>query len=576
MLRRWIVCAALAAMLNASGAIVAGDYIGKKIESFSLSNAYGKSVALSEFEDKKIVVVAFLGVECPLAKLYGRRLRDMQNQLADQGVQFIGINSNKQDSLTELLAYQNRYEIPFPMLKDVGNRVADAFNAKRTPEAFVLDSERVVRYHGRIDDQYGVGYSREHAEKSELLMAVERLLEGKDVEVAETDVVGCHIGRIKHVDAVGDITYTRHIAPILNSRCVSCHREGEIAPFTLTRYDDLLGWEETILEVLDENRMPPWSANPTHGKFSNDPRLSDDEKALITTWVENGMPEGDPADLPDPPSFTPGWQIGTPDQIIKMNDKPFQVPAEGIVDYQRFVVDPGWDEDKYIVEAEARPQNRAVVHHILAYIIPPGERRIDLKKVLVGYAPGGLPVRLEDGVALKIPARSKLLFEMHYTPNGETQSDLSYVGVRFTDQSKVKKLIQGRIAANHKFQIPPRDPHFPVLAQYKAKQDERLLSMTPHMHLRGKAFRYEAHYPDGETEILLDVPAYDFNWQLKYVLEEPKLLRRGTVIKCTAWYDNSEQNLSNPNPERTVGWGDQSRDEMMIGFMDTVPVKGTL
>ncbi|WP_231742812.1 redoxin domain-containing protein [Stieleria varia] len=545
--------------------------IGKRIESFALDNCYGKPVAMSDFDDRELIAVVFLGTECPLAKLYGRRLAQLQTKYAEQGVTIIGINSNKHDSMTELLAYQNRFDIPFPMLKDVGNRVADVFGASRTPEVFLLDRQRVIRYHGRIDDQYGVGYSREAPMRNDLAIAIDELLAGKDISSARTDVVGCHIGRVKPIEPSGEITFTKHIAPILNARCVSCHREGEIAPFTLTSYKDVMGWEDTIIEVIDENRMPPWFANPEHGRFANDARLSERERELIVTWIDNGMPEGDAADLPEPPQFVAGWKIPEPDQVIQMRKEPFTVPAQGVVDYQRFVVDPGWDEDKYIVATEARPQNVAVVHHILAFVIPPGKKDVDLEQVLAGYAPGSLPVVCPDGVAVHVKAGSKLLFELHYTPNGTEQTDLSYVGVCFTEKEKVQKPLIGRIAVNTKFQIPAHDDDYEVRAKYKVQEDEALLSMTPHMHLRGKAFRYEARFPNGEREVLLDIPRYDFNWQLKYVLAEPKKLPRGTVVECTAWYDNSGSNLSNPDPGREVGWGDQSWDEMMIGFMETVP-----
>ena len=253
-----------------------------------------------------------------------------------------------------------------------------------------------------------------------------------------------------------------------------------------------------------------------------------------------------------------------------MSDESFDVPAQGVIDYQRMVVDPGWTEDKYIVAAEARPENRSVVHHILVFVIPPGADRQDLRSVVVGYAPGALPMRADEGTALKVPAGSKLLFEMHYTPNGRQQTDRSYIGVRFTDKAKVNKLLRGQVAIETKFAIPPGASDYQVVAGWKADQDELLLNMTPHMHLRGKSFRYEAVYPSGEKEILLDVPDYDFNWQLKYVLAQPKLLPKGTRIICTAVYDNSDANLANPDPTRKVRWGDQSWDEMMIGFFDTV------
>lgn len=301
-------------------------------------------------------------------------------------------------------------------------------------------------------------------------------------------------------------------------------------------------------------------------------RLSSQEVDLIKAWISGGMPEGDAADLPEPPQFVDGWKIAQPDQVIYMDDQAFEVPAQGVVDYKRFLVDPGWTEDKYIDAAEARPDNREVVHHILAFIIPPGAKRMQLDAVLVGYAPGSLPVKLEDGLAIHVPAGSKLLFEMHYTPNGAEQTDRSYIGVHFTSKDKVSKLLQGRVAIENDFLIPAGANAHEVTASYRTRRDEMLMSMTPHMHLRGKAFRYEAQYPDGRKEVLLDVPKYDFNWQLKYILAEPKRLPKGTQVMCTAVYDNSEDNLANPDPSRPVRWGDQSWEEMMIGFFDTVAV----
>ena len=542
--------------------------------SFTLRSHEGREWSDADFKDKDLVVVAFLGTECPLVKLYGPKLQEVSERFGDK-VAVIGVNSNTQDSVTEMSAYAERHGVRFPMLKDVGNTLADQFEAKRTPEVFLLDADRKVRYHGRIDDQYSVGVIREKAERHDLREAIEELLAGKEVSVPQTEVVGCHIGRVKKVEPTGDVTYTKHIAPIFNARCVSCHREGELAPFTLTSYDDVIGWEDTICEVIEDNRMPPWFANPEHGKFQNDCRLSEKEKELVFNWVDNGMPEGDPADLPEPPKFAEGWKIEKPDEIFHMRDEPFRVKSQGTIDYKHFVVDPGWTEDKYISAAEARPDNKSVVHHILVYIIPPGEQyRGGLEQVLVGYAPGSMPVDLPEGVALKVEAGSKFLFQMHYTPNGYVEKDRSYAGVKFADKSDVKKLIRGRVAITDRFRIPPREDNYVVKAPaYRVDRDELLVSMTPHMHLRGKSFRYVAKYPGGNEEVLLDVPKYDFNWQLKYILDEPKLLPRGTKIFCTAAYDNSEDNPVNPDPSETVKWGDQSWEEMMIGFFDTLPTE---
>jgi len=540
---------------------------------FKLRSYEGREWTNADFSDKSLVVVAFLGTECPLVKLYGPKLQQLSEEFG-KDVAFIGVNSNTQDSVTEMSAYAERHGVRFPMLKDVGNKLADRFKAERTPEVFLLDAKRNVRYHGRIDDQYGVGIIRDKAERNDLRTAIEELLSGKDVSVPETEVVGCHIGRVKVTEPTGELTYAKDIAPIFNRRCVECHRDGELAPFTLTSYDDIIGWEDTICEVIEDNRMPPWFANPEHGKFKNDCRLSEAEKETVFQWVDNGMPEGDPADLPEPPKFDQGWRIPKPDQVFYMRDKPFKVKAQGTIDYKHFYVDPGWTEDKYISAAEARPDNKSVVHHILVYVIPPGDqRRQGLGDVLVGYAPGSTPVLLEEGVAMKVPAGSQLEFEMHYTPNGYEEEDRSYAGVKFIDKKDVKTLIQGRVAINGEIEIPPHKDNWIENSEYAVRRPELLVSMTPHMHLRGKSFKYVAHYPDGQKEVLLDVPNYDFNWQLKYILEEPKLLPKGTVIKCTAAFDNSENNPVNPAPDEWVRWGKQSWEEMLIGFFNTLPVK---
>lgn len=557
------------------------SHIGKKITPFTLDNCYGRPVSLGQLANKRAIVVAFLGTECPLAKLYGPRLEKLQQTFGRDDVAVIGVNSNKQDSLTEVLAYSHRHKISFQILKDLGNKVADTFAAERTPEVFLLDSNFTVRYHGRIDDQYYVGGSRARPETSELSDAIKQLLAGEDITIPETPVEGCHIGRVKKTPATGSITFTKHIAPIFNNHCMRCHREGEIAPFNLTQYEDVIGWEATIMEVIDEERMPPWFANPKHGEFANDPRLSPTQKDLIFTWIENGMPKGESIDLPPPPVFTEGWQIPEPDQIITMPEA-FPVPAEGTVDYQHFVMDPKWTEDKYIIATEARPQNRSVVHHILLHVIPPGTPAKNYLRmrgpILAGYAPGAIPLTTTKGVAMRIKAGSKLLFEMHYTPNGYAQKDQSYVGLCFAKEpSKIKRELKGDAAA-----YPPKDlflehhdPQIQVVQDAKkTKRNVALISMTPHMHLRGKSFRYDLvdSKTDKVIETLLDVPAYDFNWQLRYILKKPKLIRPGQFIRCTAVFDNSANNLSNPNPSVDVRWGPQSENEMMIGFMEYIPL----
>lgn len=557
------------AMFSVAGKSASANDLTEQLKNIELHDCRGAVRKASELPESKPVVIAFLGTECPLAKLYGPKLQTLSERFANEVV-FVGVCSNVQDSPTEVAQYANKAGISFPMLMDPEQKLADILQAKRTPEVIVLDSHRNVAYRGRVDDQFGISVARKSATREDLAEALTSIVTGKTPDVAETKSVGCLISRNRRVEPHGDVTYSKHIAPIFNKRCVECHRGGEIAPFPLTSFEETVGWEAMIAEVIDEGRMPPWNANPEFGHFRNDARLSADEKQTILTWIQNGCPEGDRSDLPPASEFVKGWRMPEPDQVIKVREEPFKVPATGVVDYQYFQVDLGFTEDKYITAAEARPGNPTVVHHIIAFLQVPGQQDVSLGSMLIGYAPGTAPLIFSEGTAMKVPAGSKILFEMHYTPNGTEQTDLSHIGLKFTDAANVKQEVVGVEALNSKFSIPPGAADHTVKASEKFREDLTLLSVTPHMHLRGKAFRYEAKYPDGKSEVLLDVPRYDFNWQLRYEFAEPKLIPRGTVVECIATFDNSAGNPNNPDPSRTIRWGQQSWDEMMIGFFTAV------
>ncbi len=571
LLGTWLILSALTAPLHAADTPLSP--LGKTIANFKLQDFRGAWHALDDYSDKQLVVVVFLGTECPLAKLYAPRLMELAKEYEPRGAAFVGIDSNEQDSLAEIAHYARVHKFDFPLLKDPGNVVADQFGAVRTPEAFVLDRGRIVRYWGRIDDQYGVGYGRPHADRNDLEEAIKELLGGKQVGTPIAKAVGCHIGRVSDKRPTGDITYTKHIAGILQRRCVGCHRQGEIAPFELLSYREVIGWRKMIREVIEQGRMPPWHANPEFGHFSNDGRMPEEEKRLIYEWIDNGVPEGDPKDLPALQEFVEGWQISKPDAIFQM-PKPFNVPSKGTLAYQYFVIDPGFKEDKWIQQAEARPGCRAVVHHLILYYAPPGRNprgaEAPLFNALAIYAPGLPPLVLPEGVAKRIPAGSKLGFELHYTPNGSEQHDQSSAALVFADPRQVKKELLTSMALDTEFRIPPGAKDYRVDAEFQFDQDMRLYSLLPHLHVRGKSFRFDAIYPDGRRETLLDVPHYDFNWQNSYMLAEPKLMPKGTVVHCTAAFDNSADNLANPDPTATVEWGEQTWDEMMVGRMEAV------
>ena len=561
-------------MYGATTAVAAGPVVGKKVEEFRLPDVQGQEHSLAEMADGKIAVVAFLGTECPLAKLYAGRLQALADEYASQRVAVVAVMSNVQDSLSEIAAFAREHDLRFPVLKDKRNEVADKFGAERTPQVFVLDRGGVVRYAGRIDDQYLVGLMRDKAMREDLRLALDELLSGKKVSTPETEAVGCIIGRAHEVKADSAVTYSRDIAPILQARCVECHRMGEIGPFQLTSYDEAAGWGEMLSEVVKQQRMPPWHANPKYGVFANARIMPEAEKEKLYTWVKNGCPEGDKQDLPQPRTYTSGWQLPREPDVVLAMPEAFTVPAHGGRDgvpYQHIIVKASFDEDKWISAAEVIPGNRAVVHHVIVYVVPPGGEWEHDRIFLSAYVPG---LRLDPfpaGSAKRVPKGSTFVFEMHYTPNGSEQKDITKVGLVFADLDQIDKELITTEVVNPEFEIPPGEANYVVTTSSRpTKQDVTLVSLSPHMHVRGKSFRYDLVLPTGEREVLLDLPKYDFNWQTRYVLAEPRVLPAGSVIACRAVYDNSEDNPANPDPKSTVHWGDQTWDEMMIGFFDVL------
>lgn len=581
--------AAAATPLDSLGQNQAGLAAGlpaDPIASFSLPNVYGKEVSLPSADEAPIVVAAFLGTECPLAKLYGKRLANLSAEFAERGVRFIGISSNQQDSLTELAAYKERYEITFPLLKDNGAKIADKFNAQRTPEVFVLDANRRVRYRGRIDDQYGVGYVRDQATETPLRDAIEQLLAGKPIVTARTEAIGCIIGRPTEADESSDITYSNQIARVLQRNCVECHRAGEIAPFALTDYEEVAGWAEMIHEVVQDGRMPPWHAEPdpaTHdgGHYQGERLMSAADKQLIADWVAAGAPQGDPADLPESERYVSGWRLPKqPDQVIPMRSVPFEVPAEGVIEYQYFAADPRFTEDRWIQAADIVPGDRSVVHHVIVFVSPPIDAERRGLGWLTAYVPGQSSMVLPKGQARLVPAGSKFIFQMHYTPTGSAEQDLTKLGLVFADEANVKEEVITQYAVNADFEIPPHASKYKVTARIDHfPPSGRLLGMGPHMHVRGKSFKFTGVYPSEsqspQQQVVLDVPRYDFNWQHNYRLLNPIETKAGFAIQCEATFDNSAGNLVNPDPSASVRWGDQTFEEMMIAFFEVAIPKGT-
>jgi hypothetical protein len=385
-------------------------------------------------------------------------------------------------------------------------------------------------------------------------------------------------------------TFYKDILPILQSKCQSCHRSGEAAPMPLVTYAETKPWARKIAAAVDMKMMPPWFADPRYGKFSNDPSLSAEQIKTIAAWADAGARAGNERDAPAPRQWSGDWNIPQPDVVVKM-PKAVRIPARGEVEYTYEIVPTHFAEDKWVQMVEVRPSSAAHVHHAVVYIRPPDsawlrhapvgepftatmlsdpeERRQaheTTSDLLLVYAPGSAPDRFPDGMAKFVPAGSDLVFQMHYTTDGEAASDETSVGLVFAKSPPKQRVVTLQLN-NHALLIPPGAEDFRVEVQGTLPNDATLLSFFPHMHLRGKRFEYDIVHDDGSVETLLRVN-YHFHWQLSYKLAQPRVLKAGTKLRAVAWYDNSKNNPHNPDPDKLVTWGDQTSQEMMVGFFD--------
>lgn len=565
--------------------------IGRPLPMLDCQDAAGAKHSFSQWSDRPVLVLVVLGTECPLVQLYLPRLAELAERYGSRGVTLVGVDANRQDTPAEIADFVREFAIPFPVLIDQENRLADELGATRTPEVFVFDAKRVVRYHGRIDDQFAAGLQRREATRHDLADAIDALLADRGVATPSTPLSGCLIGRVRKTSiaevGAGQLpestpTWSRDISRIFQQHCQECHRPSQIGPFPLETYADVAGWEDMIAEVVGQRRMPPWHANPAYGEFASDLQMSEVARNAILSWLHAGAPEGNPADLPPPRQFSDNWTIDTPHDVYAMAAKPFAVPASGTLEYEYFIVDPQYREAKWIEAIECRPGNRSVVHHINVFLLPPeiGEsfQRDQLtNNLLWAWAPGVRALELPPGMARRVAAGTKFVFQMHYTTVGKAQADLSRMAVRYADPESVRQEVEIALAVNNAFVLPPRAGNTRVVAWYEFTRPGLLFAMHPHMHLRGKSFRFEAVYPDGSAEVLLDIPRFDFGWQYEYRLAEPKQIPAGTRICCLAHFDNSPANLLNPDPSAAVHWGDQTWDEMMIGYLHVAwPAKSEL
>jgi len=417
------------------------------------------------------------------------------------------------------------------------------------------------------------------------------------------------VGQAVSASAQSTPTFSKDVAPILYKNCANCHRAGEIGPMALLTYKDARPFARSIANRVQAGTMPPWHADdPTHTKFSNDRSLSAADRDVIIKWATSGAPEGNPKDLPAPPQFADGWMMGKPDAVFSMQEA-YPIPGGGTLDYKFFEIPTNLTEDRWLQAFEIRPGSRAHVHHVIAYVRPadpaPGDARpaaaqaggprqappfqfaggmnrpADAPKPdhdvvdndrpakrnpggwLAAYAPGYSVRVYEPGQAIKIPKGAIITVQMHYTTNGTPATDRTSIGLKFASEPpKTELLVVPLMTQNFVLKAGSSDTR--VDAEMTINTDVTLWSAIPHTHVRGKRWEVVAVYPDGRSEMILNVPKYDFNWQTDYIWAKPLTLPKGTKLKTSAWYDNSTANKSNPDPTKDVYWGDQTWEEMQF------------
>jgi thiol-disulfide isomerase/thioredoxin len=558
------VPAVVAVLLFSSTSVAAEPVkVGDRVGKLKFTDIRSLPRTLDDFGAKKAYVLVFTNTSCPVAQRYLPTLQALEKEYRGKDVQFVAVNSAEEDTLIAMATQSVKYEVEFPFVKDFDATVARAVGATRTPEAVVLDGEKRLCYRGRVDDQFRLRGVRAKPTATELKDALDAVLAGKKVATPETEVDGCAITFPK-ARKPKDVTFAEHVAPILAKHCWECHKTNGSAPFGLTSYRKALSHADAILEVITDQRMPPWFASHEFGPFVNRRGLSDAERDTIRDWVKSGTPEGDRSKTPPAPELAKAkWQIGTPDLVL--NSIEFELPATGDIPYKYTLLLHTFAEDTWIQGAEIISDNPRALHHCnMAFASLTGGFKDE--NFITGAVPGGEAMNLDPGVAFRIPKGSVLGLQMHFVATGKPEKCKLSVGLRYP-REVVRKQLRHYQIHERGFAIPPGAPAHKVTATAILHHDIVGVGLFAHMHLRGKDMTFKAHLPDGKTETLLIIPNYNFAWQIPYRWEPgKKTLPKGTRLECVAHFDNSAFNPYNPNPKATVRNGPQTHHEMMYGF----------
>ncbi|MCB9876968.1 MAG: redoxin family protein [Planctomycetes bacterium] len=523
---------------------------------------------LSELGAPQATVVFFATVECPIVKRYLPRVGALAREFEAQGAVFVVANVGADDALVDAAAQVALHAPACVFAKDFDGELLRACGVDRSATCVVLDAGRRIVYRGRVDDQFGYSGQREAPRRDDLREALVDVLAGRAVATPGTEVSGCVVTpRAAMATATAAApTFTRDVLPVMQRHCQECHRPGGQAPFSLLDEAEVRKHSSMIGEVVEQGRMPPWYGSQAHGAFDNFRGMSPAERATLLGWLAGGRQQGDAADAPAKVAWPePGWRIGEPDLVLEVKT-PIRIPADGVIPYRYFVLPFHFVEDTWVEAIEIKPDNPRVLHHCNLARVKLGER-FSQEGFVTGYVPGGDPMVLDPGTAVRMPAGSALALQAHYVTTGDKEIDRLKVGLRFP-RTKVQKELKVTIAADFRFQIPPGARAHPVRAKKRIPEDALGIGLFVHMHLRGRDMLVTAAPPEGEDESLLLVPNYNFDWQQSYRWpREGRRFAKGTVLQALAHYDNSAFNPFNPDPSATVGFGLETADEMMYAFL---------
>jgi peroxiredoxin len=548
---------------------------GREVPNFLLLDYKGEAYELHRAEGRAVVLF-FTGNGCPIARQSIAKIRELRKKFGEQGVTFWMVNSYANDDRASIRKEAEEFKAgSLAVLQDQSQALAIGLGVQRTCEAIALSTkDRTIFYRGGIDDQLSEGAKKPAPTARYLETALTEFLAGKEISQPSAPVHGCLIAFEKTSDEpAAPISYAAQIAPILQNKCVSCHSPGNIGPFAMSSYGKVKNKARMIEEVVVARRMPPWHADPHYGKFGNDRSLTTAETQTLLRWVQQGAPRGEGDDpLEKTVAEAAEWPLGKPDYIVKL-PKPEQIPATGVLNYRHIQVKSPLPQDGWLGAVDVRPDNRKVVHHVIARMKYKGARDDGSGRgaALIGWAPGAMPARFPEGTGKFLAAEAMIDFEMHYTTMGSPQTDQTEIGL-YLLPAKPPLVLEDRAALNTEFTIPPGETDARTFGIHGFKRDSLIYGLSPHMHLRGSWMKYEALYPDGSRETLLSVPRYDFNWQTTYRFATPKRVPKGTWLLCTGGFDNSPRNPANPDAAKRVEWGDQSWDEMFIGFFQASDV----